>query len=105
MGAANLARLLALAAIWGGSFIFIRVLAPILGPLATADFRVGIAGIALVAYFKATGFDPEWRRFWKQYLIIGAVNSAAPFSLYAYAAIHMPASLEVIRMPRARALT
>lgn len=75
----NLMRLVCLAAIWGGSFIFIRVLAPVLGPIMTADLRLLIGGGALLVYFRAIGFDPEWRH-WKHYLIIGAINSALPFS-------------------------
>lgn len=89
-------RLLALAAIWGGSFIFMRVLAPVLGPVLTADLRLLIAGIALLLYFRAIKFDPAWSRYWRQYLIIGAVNSALPFFLFSWAALHIPASLSVI---------
>jgi len=73
-----------------------RVLAPILGPVVTADLRVLIAGLALIAYFRLIRFDPEWRRFWKQYLFIGAVNSALPFFLFSFAALHIPASYSVI---------
>jgi drug/metabolite transporter (DMT)-like permease len=93
---ADTGRLVALAAIWGGSFIFIRVLAPALGPVLTATLRVLIAGTALVAYFRVIGFDAEVRRFWRQYLTIGIVNSAIPFLLYAFAALHIPASYSVI---------
>lgn len=92
----DVARLVALAAIWGGSFIFIRVLAPVLGPVLTATTRVVIAGLALVVYFRATGFDANLRTFWPQYLVIGVVNSAIPFLLYAFAALHIPASYSVI---------
>lgn len=96
MRTADTGRLVALAAIWGSSFIFIRVLAPTLGPVLTAASRVLIAGIALVLYFHVTGFDAEVRRFWCQYLVIGVVNSAIPFLLFAFAALHLPASYMVI---------
>ncbi len=96
MRPADTARLITLAAIWGGSFIFIRVLAPVLGPVLTAMLRLVIAGFALVAYFHVIGFDAEVRRFWRQYLIIGIANSAVPFLLYAFAALHIPASYSVI---------
>jgi drug/metabolite transporter (DMT)-like permease len=89
-------RLVALAAIWGSSFIFIRVLAPTLGPVLTATSRVLIAGVALVAYFQVTGYDAEVRRYWRQYLVMGVVNSAIPFLLFAFAALHLPASYLVI---------
>lgn len=96
MNSKNLIQLISLAAIWGGSFIFMRILAPVLGPILTAELRVMIAGIALIIYFYFSQFDPQWRLYWKQYLIIGTVNSAIPFSLYAYAALHLNASVEVI---------
>jgi drug/metabolite transporter (DMT)-like permease len=89
-------RLVALAAIWGGSFIFLRVLAPVLGPVLTAATRVLIAGAALVLYCRVTGFDTQLRRYWREYVVIGIVNSALPFLLYAFAALHIPASYSVI---------
>jgi drug/metabolite transporter (DMT)-like permease len=92
----DVARLVSLAAIWGGSFIFIRVLAPTIGPILTAASRVLIAGAVLVIYCRATGFSADLGRYWRQYLVIGVVNSALPFVLYAIAALHIPASYSVI---------
>ena len=88
--------LLALSAIWGSSFIFMRHLSPILGPVMTADMRVLIAGIALAAFFAAIGFKPEWRKNWKHFLVLGMVNSGIPFLLYSFAALYLPGSLEAI---------
>jgi len=96
MRARDVVRLVALAAIWGASFIFLRALAPVLGPVLTATSRVVIAGVALVVYFRFSGFDAELRRHWREFLIIGLVNSALPFLLYAFAAVHLPASYSVI---------
>ena len=48
MKSSDLIRLVTLAAIWGGSFAFMRVLAPVLGPVLTAELRVLIAGLALL---------------------------------------------------------
>src|ERR671935_3081241 len=93
MKAADAARLVALAAIWGSSFLFMRIAAPALGPLATADLRMLIAGLALLAYFGATGFDAQWRHWGRQYVIVGTMNSGLPFLLYAYAALALPAGL------------
>jgi len=92
----SLIQLLVLSAIWGASFIFLRILAPVLGPIATADIRISIAGLLLMIYFFIIRFDCEWRKFWKQYFVIGMISSAIPFSLYSYAALHLPASYEVI---------
>ena len=87
----DLARLVALAAIWGASFLFMRVAAPAFGPAATADLRMLIAGAALSAYFLWSRFDPQWRRWAGQYFLVGAFNSAAPFLLYSYAALELSA--------------
>lgn len=89
-------RLLSLAAIWGSSFVFMRVLAPVLGPFWTADLRGLIAGVLLCLYFVVIRFDPEWRRNLRHYLIIGITNSAIPFSLYSYAALHIPAAYSAL---------
>lgn len=89
-------RLLLLAAIWGGSFVFLRIVAPALGPIVAADLRVLIAWAALQVYFRAIGLDVHWRQFWKQYLVIGVFNAALPFFLFASAAIYLPASYSAI---------
>lgn len=54
MQAADAIRLISLAAIWGGSFIFLRVLSPVLGPIITADLRLLIAAMFLLVYFWLT---------------------------------------------------
>lgn len=96
MRSADVLRLLVLAAIWGGSFMLMRVLAPALGPTATAGLRLALGGAALLAYFRAIGFDARWRRDWRHHLIVGAVNSALPFWLYGFAALHLPAGYSAI---------
>lgn len=89
-------RLVALSAIWGSSFIFIRVIAPVLGPVLTVTTRVLIGGAVLVAYCRIIGLDAEVARHWRQYAVIGVVNSTLPFMLFAFAALHLPASYSVI---------
>jgi len=96
MNAADAARLVTLAAIWGASFLFMRIAVPAIGPVATADVRMLIAGGALAAYYVATGFDAQWRRWWRYYLFIGALNSAAPFLLYGYAALELSVGLMAV---------
>src|SRR5262249_11904001 len=73
-----------------------RIAAPALGPVATADLRMLIAGAALVAYFAFTGFDAQWRRRWREYLAIGARNSAALFLWFAYAALELSGGLAAV---------
>jgi drug/metabolite transporter (DMT)-like permease len=93
VNAADYARLALLAAIWGGAFVFLRVAAPVLGPAWTAEFRVLLGGLALLAWFRLSGVDAGLRPHARSYLLIGTVNIAVPFALYAYAAMYAPASL------------
>jgi drug/metabolite transporter (DMT)-like permease len=93
MTGADAARLVTLAAIWGASFLFIRIAAPVFGVLATADVRMLIAGGALAAYYAITGFDAQWRRWWRFYLGIGVLNCVLPFLLYGYAALDITVGL------------
>jgi len=86
-------RLILLAAIWGASFLFNRITAPLLGPVLTAELRTLIAGIALAIWFAATGFNPGWRRWGRQYVIVGMLTSGLPFLLWAYAALSLTAGL------------
>jgi drug/metabolite transporter (DMT)-like permease len=94
--ALDLILLLLLSAIWGGSFMFMRYLAPILGPVMTAGLRLLIAGAALTAYFAATGYRLEWRKRWRRYLAVGLLNSAIPFLLFSFAALTIPANVEAV---------
>jgi drug/metabolite transporter (DMT)-like permease len=93
MTAADYARLVLLAAIWGASFIFMRVAAPAFGTVWTAEGRLLIAGLLLVAWFRASRFDPRWRQHWKPYAAIGLVNLALPSLLYAFALRLISASI------------
>ena len=93
---ADVGRLVALSAIWGSSFVFIRVVAAPLGAVWTATGRVLIAGVVLVAWLAAIGRAAQVRERWRDYLFIGVVGSALPFVLYAFAALTLPASYMVI---------
>lgn len=96
MRSADVGRLVALSAIWGSSFVFIRVVAAPLGAVWTATGRVLIAGVVLVAWLAATTRVSQARERWRDYLFLGVVGSALPFVLYAFAALTLPASYMVI---------
>ncbi|MBL8524880.1 MAG: DMT family transporter [Betaproteobacteria bacterium] len=96
MSAANLARLLLLAAIWGGSYAFLRVVAPVFGGIGTMWLRVCIAGLGLVTYAVVMREDLQLRQWWKQYAFIGLMNSALPFALIAFAMKTLPAGYGAI---------
>lgn len=96
MRRSDLVRLITLAAIWGASFLFIRMVAPVLGPLWTAEGRVGIASAGLLLLLLARGQRLDLRKYWREYLILGVLNSGLPFVLYAYAALSIPSGYSAI---------
>jgi drug/metabolite transporter (DMT)-like permease len=93
MSTVSLARLLLLAAIWGGSFLFLRIAAPVLGPVRLIAWRVALAAVFLLGIAWLQKRPAGVRAHWRHYLILGACNSAVPFLLFAYAAQTMSASL------------
>lgn len=96
MRASDLAELLLLAAIWGASFLFMRVAAPEFGALTLAFLRVGGAALfllPLLAWRQGTG--SLWRRP-LTLIACGFMNSALPFALYAFASLHIQAGLSSI---------
>lgn len=96
MGAKDVGALVLLGALWGGSFLFIRVAVPVLGPFVLVELRVGLAALALVLYGVALGRMPKLRERWRELVIIGALNAALPFSLISAAEIELTASLAAI---------
>ena len=93
MSTANLLRLFLLAAIWGGSFLFMRIAAPVLGPGWLIELRVVFAALFLAAIALVLKKSLDLRRYWKHYAILGLFNAAIPFVLFAYAAKTLSASL------------
>jgi drug/metabolite transporter (DMT)-like permease len=96
MNARQMGALLLLSALWGGSFLFIRIAAPILGPVVLIELRVLIAGVALLLYVLVTRSQLDLRARWRHYLVIGIINSAIPFTLIATAELHLTAGLAAI---------
>lgn len=85
-----------LAALWGASFLFMRVGAPVLGPIFLIELRVLIAGIALLLIAVLRKHPIRLLHKWRHYLLLGALNAAIPFSMIATAELHLSASLAAI---------
>jgi drug/metabolite transporter (DMT)-like permease len=92
----DFAGLILLGALWGGSFLFIRVAVPALGPFLLVELRVGLAAAALILYALAASRMPKIRYRWRSFLVLGFLNAAMPFSLISAAEIHLTASLAAI---------
>lgn len=92
----NIVELLLLAALWGGSFLFMRIAAPILGPVWLIEFRVLLAGLALLPILLKLGLWREVQRNLTSLFVVGCVNSAIPFLLLAFASVSLPAGFTSI---------
>ncbi|MCL4496327.1 MAG: DMT family transporter [Firmicutes bacterium] len=96
MNAKDIAVLVLLAALWGGSFLFMRVASPVLGPVVLIDLRVLIAGFTLLLYARALHHRVRLLHKWKEYFLLGSLNAAIPFCLIASAELILPASWAAI---------
>ena len=96
MSLASLIRLLALAALWGGSFLFMRVAVPHLGAVPTAVGRGLFSALGLGAAVFAMGYRPRPGRYLWPLLGLGVINSGIPFLMYALAAQVLPSGYSAI---------
>jgi len=92
----DLGLLFLLAAMWGASFLFIRLAAPALGPTVLVTARVFIAGFALLIYARMIRHDLAVRKHWRKFLLLGALNASIPFTLIATAELELTASFGAI---------
>ena len=83
-------QLVLLSALWGASFLFIRIASPLLGPQVMAALRIGLATLTLMAIMRVAGERWPWHH-WRELCGLGALTVALPFLLYAWAALHLPA--------------
>lgn len=88
--------LVLLAAIWGGSFLFMRLGAPAFGALPLIELRVGIAALFLLPFLFWRGKFPLLRRRAGALFMLGVVNSGLPFTLWALALLTMSAGMASI---------
>ena len=96
MSAAVAAEFILLAALWGASFLFLRLGTLEFGPLPTAGLRVAIASLALLPVMLSRGLWPQLRQHWKPVMICGLINSAIPFALFSFALLSISTGLSSI---------
>lgn len=88
--------LILVSAIWGSSFIFMKVLVPIYGIAMTSSFRLLSASFFLLILFAFQKYKINWKQNYMIFMVIGIGNSAIPFFLYSFAAQYIDASISVI---------
>ena len=89
----DVADLLLLGALWGASFLFMRMGAADFGPIALVFVRVAGAAAFLLPLLLLRGQGPALRQRWRQIAIVGLLNSALPFLLFTTAALVLGAAL------------
>lgn len=96
MSFASIVDFVALAAIWGASFLFMRLAVGDFGAVGTAAVRVAIATAFLVPLMLAKGHGAAFRRNWWKVCLIGILNSALPFMLFAFSLLSITTGLSAI---------
>jgi drug/metabolite transporter (DMT)-like permease len=96
MSYASIADFVLLAAIWGSSFLFMRLAVVEFGALPTAFLRVAIAAAFLLPLVWWRGHFAELRRHWKKIAVIGVLNSGIPFAMFSFALLAITTGLSAI---------
>ena len=96
MKLSDLALLLSLAALWGGSYLFLRMGAGEFGPVALAGCRAAGAALLLLSLLLRRGGVGELRAHWKPIAVVGLAQNALPYLLFSFAALSINAGFSAI---------
>lgn len=88
--------LLLLAALWGASFLFMRMGAAEFGALPTAAARVSIGAVFLFPLMMLRGQGAALVQHWRASMVLGVFNSGLPFALYSFALLTINSSLAAV---------
>jgi drug/metabolite transporter (DMT)-like permease len=97
MSAREFGVLLSLGAIWGASFMFIKVGGEEIGPFALVEMRLGIAGLILLAVSATRPpILAAMRRNWRTLAVMGLLNCAVPYTLLTWGETQISSGLAAI---------
>ena len=85
-----------LAAIWGASFLLMKLGASDFGPMLTAFLRVLLASAFLLPLLIWRGQFDALKKHYKPILFVGMLNSGIPFALFSFAVLHITTGLSSI---------
>ncbi|NKB32950.1 MAG: EamA family transporter [Pseudomonadales bacterium] len=86
-------ELLVLSAIWGSSFLFLRIASPEFGPVFLIELRVASGLVILMPMCLLMGKFKELQQNWKMIFVVSLTNMAIPFCFFAYSALNMGAGI------------
>ena len=88
-------QLVGLSALWGASFLMIRIASPLLGPNVLAELRIALAALTLAVLMRL--MRHQWPvKHWRELALLGLLSVACPFLLFAWAALHLPAGYSAL---------
>jgi drug/metabolite transporter (DMT)-like permease len=96
MSVASIIDFVVLAALWGSSFLFMRLAVVEFGAVPTAAVRVGVAAAFLLPLMLWKGHGALFRKHWWKVCLIGIPNSALPFALFSFALLSITTGLSAI---------
>ena len=88
-------ELAVLGAIWGASFLFMRIAANDFGAIPLVEVRLALGSLVLLPFLLRARVQFPLK-LWPKLALIGAINSAVPFMLFAWAAQRAPAGVGAI---------
>src|SRR5205085_9837467 len=92
--AVELALLLALATLWGGSYTFIKLGVATIPPITLIAARTAIAGVLLLIVMRLRGIEmPRDATTWKRFTFQACLNSVIPWTLIAWGERYVDAGL------------
>lgn len=90
-------QILAMAAVWGGSFLILRVATPEFGPIPLIELRVVLSALVLLPFLLGKpALRAQFREHYGKLLILGLINAAIPFPLFAYSTLFVTAGFASI---------
>ena len=89
-------QLVFLSAVWGASFPLIRIAAPAFGPWPMACLRCALAAVVLGVLMRATRHQWPARRHWPAITLLSALTVGAPFVLFNWAGLVLPAGYSAV---------
>jgi drug/metabolite transporter (DMT)-like permease len=101
----ELGLLLALAAIWGASFLFIKLGVDEVEPAVVVLGRIAVGFAVLVPVVLARGAMPDIRAMWVPFVVLGTLNNAVPYWLLAFAETRIDSGLAAVLQAAAPILT
>jgi drug/metabolite transporter (DMT)-like permease len=89
-------QLIGMSALWGASFPLLRIASPAFGPMALAGIRCVLASLVLALLMVLLRQRWPEKASWKSLAALALVTVVAPFVLFSWAALTLPAGYSAV---------